>query len=97
MSDKSARAAYDAVRRARKEKAKRDEQLDDKRRKLKEQLESREKAAKEKSEEQTQKLKKNKEEERFQSEIERLRKEGNKLLEQEMEFINEQVRIEKKR
>lgn len=97
LSDKSARAAYDAVRKARREKAKRDEQLDDKRRKLKEDLEAREKAARERADEQTQRMRKDKEEERFQSEIERLRKEGNKLLEQEMEFINQQIRLEKKR
>ena len=60
-------------------------------------LESREKAAKEKSEEKTQKLRKNKEEERFQDEIERLRKEGSSLLEQELEFINEQIRSETKK
>jgi curved DNA-binding protein CbpA len=97
LSDKSARASYDAVRKARREKVKRDELLDDKRRKLKDQLESREKAAKEKSEEKTQKLRKNKEEERFQDEIERLRKEGSFLLEQELEFINEQIRSETKK
>ena len=85
------------MRRARREKAKRDNLLDDKRRKLKEDLESREKVAKEKSEEKTKDLKKNKEEERFQTEIERLRREGNKLLEQEMDFIDQQVRMERKR
>lgn len=97
LSDKSARAAYDSVRRALKEKEKRYEQLDEHRRKLKEQLESREKASKEKSEKQIQKLKRNKEEEHFHFEVERLRKEGNHLLEQEIELINEQIREEKKR
>jgi len=97
LADKSARAAYDAVRRARREKAKRDELLDDKRRKLKEQLESREQAAREKAARQTNEMRKNKEEENLSKEIERLRNEGSKLLEEEMNFINEQLRMEKKR
>ena len=97
LADKSARAAYDAVRRARREKVKRDEQLDDKRRKLKEQLESREQAAREKAMKQTSDMRRNKEDETLSKEIERLRREGSKLLEEEMNFINEQLRMEKKR
>ena len=97
LADKNARSAYDAVRRARREKVKRDELLDDKRRKLKEQLESREQAARDKAARQTSEMRKNKEEENLSKEIERLRREGSKLLEQEMNFINEQVRMEKKR
>jgi DnaJ family protein C protein 17 len=93
LSDKSARSAYDAVRRARRDKAKRDELLDDKRRKLKEQLESREQAFRNK----TQQIKKNKEEDLLAKEIERLRREGSKLLDEEMNFVNEQVRLESKK
>lgn len=91
LSDKSARAAYDAVRFAKREKAKRDEQLDDKRRKLKQDLERREQQAREKVE----LIQKSKVEERLQKEIERLRREGNKLLEEETELINEQIRKSK--
>lgn len=97
LADKTARAAYDAVRRQKREKAKRDALLDEKRRKLKEDLEKREAAAKEKFEKKTEVLKKSREEEWLQKEVDRLRKEGSKLLEEEMNFINQQVRMEKKR
>jgi DnaJ family protein C protein 17 len=97
LTDEAARKAYDNVRRQKKEKAKRDEQLDDKRRRLKEQLEAREKKAREKFDEQTQVIKKTKEEEALQKEIERLRKEGSKLVEEEMEYVSQQMRMENKR
>lgn len=97
LADKTARAAYDAVRRQKREKAKRDALLDEKRRKLKEDLEKREAAAKEKFEKKSEVLKKSKEEEWLQKEVDRLRKEGSKLLEEEMNFVNQQVRMEKKR
>ncbi|RMZ98359.1 dnaJ -like protein [Brachionus plicatilis] len=97
LADKTARAAYDAVRRQKREKAKRDAMLDEKRRKLKEDLEKREAAAKENFEKKVDVLKKSKEEEWLQKEVDRLRKEGSKLLEEEMNFINQQIRMEKKR
>lgn len=97
LADKTVRAAYDAVRRQKREKAKRDALLDEKRRKLKEDLEKREAAAKEKIEKKSEVFKKSKEEEWLQKEVDRLRKEGSKLLEEEMNFINQQVRMEKKR
>lgn len=97
LTDKGARSAYDAVRRQKKEKVKRDEQLDDKRRKLKQDLERREEAAKEKAEKQMNELRKSKVEENFKAQIERLRREGNKMVEEEMELINQQIRLEKKR
>jgi DnaJ family protein C protein 17 len=95
LTDKSAKSAYDAVRKQKREKAKRDEMLDGKRRKLKEELESREQAAREKQEQQTTQMRKNKDEERLQNEIDRLRKEGSRLLEEEMNYINEQLRLDK--
>jgi DnaJ family protein C protein 17 len=97
LTDEAARKAYDSVRRQRREKAKRDEQLDGKRRKLKEDLEAREKKARDKFNEHTEVIKKTKEEEELQRQIERLRKEGSKLVEAEMEFVSEQVRMDKKR
>ncbi|CAF0798959.1 unnamed protein product [Brachionus calyciflorus] len=97
LADKTARAAYDAVRRQKREKAKRDQQLDEKRRKLKEDLERREAEAAAKYEKKTEIYKKSKEEEWLQKEVDRLRKEGSKLLEEEMNFINQQIRLEKKR
>lgn len=95
LADESARSAYDAVRKAKREKQKRDEQLDDKRRKLKQDLESREKAAREREIQKHDKMRKSREEENLQHEIDRLRKEGSKLLEEETNFINEQIRLEK--
>ena len=95
LTDKSAKSAYDAVRKQKREKAKRDEMLDGKRRKLKEELESREQAAREKQEQQTAQMRKNKDEERLQNEIERLRKEGSRMLEEEMNYINEQLRLDR--
>jgi DnaJ family protein C protein 17 len=97
LADEAARKAYDNVRRQKKEKAKRDEQLDGKRRKLKEELEAREKKARDKFAEHTEVIKKTKEEEALQKEIDRLRKEGSKLVEEEMEYVSQQMRMEKKR
>lgn len=97
LSDEAAKAAYDAVRRQKREKAKRDQQLDEKRRKLKEDLERREAAGRDRAQKQTEELKRTKEEEWLKKEIDRLRKAGSKLLEEELNFINEQVRQEKKR
>ena len=97
LADKSSKAAYDAVRKARREKAKRDEHLDEKRKKLKDALEQREKSFKEQFQKKTEAMNRTKEEERYQNEVERLRNEGSKILEEEMNFINEQIRLEKKR
>lgn len=72
----SSKAAYDAVRKARREKAKRDEMLDGKRKKLKDALEEREKWARDKAEKQTEQMKRSNAEERYQKEVDRLRNEG---------------------
>lgn len=95
LVDKSARAAYDAVRKQKAEKAKRDEQLDDKRRKLKEKLEAGERAARAKQEAQLAQMRQSQGEDLLQKEIERLRREGSRLLEEEMNIINEQLQREK--
>ena len=97
LADKSSKAAYDAVRKARRDKAKRDEHLDEKRKKLKDALEQREKCFKEQFQKKTEAMNRTGEEERYQNEVERLRNEGSKILEEEMNFINEQIRLEKKR
>ena len=97
LADKSAKAAYDAVRKQKREKAARDQQLDDKRRKLKEDLERREKEAKGRFEQKTQQLIRTKEEENLKKEIDRLREEGSRILAEEMEKINEQIRLDRKR
>lgn len=90
LLDDAARAAYDRVLRAKKEAALRNQQLDSKRKKLKEDLEARErrgisgyKLAKDKSPDEI-----------LKEEIERLRKEGSKQVEEEMEYVLRQVKEE---
>lgn len=117
LTDKSARSAYDAARRAKREKAARDSQMDAKRREMKEKLESREKAARERAEQQAEKYgqyffcffpfkppdslnrplrqRQDRAEEAFYNEIERVRKENRRLLEEENNKIFEQLRQEK--
>lgn len=95
LTDAAAKAAYDAVRRNRRERAARLEKLDDKRKKLKMDLEARENQATKSATvtTATTTVTTNKtDEERFQREIERLRKEGSKLLEEEMNIINEEIK-----
>ncbi len=79
LATESSRKAYDTVRRARREKAKRDELLDDKRKKLKDALEQREQLARENAAKQTEAMKKSKAEENYQKEVDRLRTEGSKV------------------
>ncbi|XP_065161478.1 dnaJ homolog subfamily C member 17 [Atheta coriaria] len=83
LTDESARKAYDRLLKGRKEAAIRHSELDSKRRKLKEDLEAREKAAVSgqggKSAAQL-----------FKEEIDRLRKEGSKQVEEEMELMRKQ-------
>lgn len=96
LTDISARSAYDKVLHARKAAEIRNTQLDSKRQKLKADLEAREKAAS---------IAHNKRgsyhveartpEEIFQEEIDRLRKEGSKLLEEEQEAMRRQLFEEK--
>lgn len=115
LADKSARAAYDAARKAKREKALRDSQMDIKRREMKEKLENREKAARELAEQKADKyalknylffsnpysysyfirVRQDKAEEAFYNEIERVRKENRRLLEEENNKIFEQLRQEK--
>ncbi|KRT80316.1 Chaperone [Oryctes borbonicus] len=88
LTDESARKAYDKVLKARKEAALRHRALDSKRQRLKENLEAREKSSvkfgKQKSAEEI-----------LREEIERLRKEGSKQVEEEIESITRQIRREK--
>lgn len=85
LTDELARKAYDRVLKARKEAAIRHKQIDSKRQKLKEDLDARERNFK---------LGNNKvktPEEELKDEIERLRKEGSKQLEEEMEAMMKQL------
>ncbi|CAG0879851.1 unnamed protein product [Darwinula stevensoni] len=81
LLDSSARTAYDKLLKAREAAAVRHRQLDAKQKKLKEDLEAREKAA------ESHRTAYKSEEERFQAEIERLRKEGSQVLKAEQESL----------
>ncbi|GFT92810.1 dnaJ homolog subfamily C member 17 [Nephila pilipes] len=87
LTDKAARAAYDKVLNARKAAQIRHRELDSKRKKLKEDLEAREKAAQEYDEKHSAA--------NLQKEIERLRQEGSKLLEEEKERLHQEILKEK--
>jgi len=86
LIDETTRRAYDNVLKARKAAELRSRQLDGKRRKLKDELEEREKAAKFEEF-----FDKKTEEEKLAREIERLRKEGSRQLEQEQEKLRQEL------
>lgn len=89
LIDDLARAAYDKVLKAREESKLRHQQLDSKRRKFKEDLEERERQAA--SLRNKSKSKKSPEQE-LREEIERLRKEGSRQVDEEMEYIMKKVK-----
>lgn len=82
LTDDAARFAYDKVLKAKKEAALRHKEIDSKRRKLKEDLELREKRAGHAAKSADQLLK---------EEIERLRKEGSKAVEEEIEYVKRKL------
>ncbi|KAK4872685.1 hypothetical protein RN001_014714 [Aquatica leii] len=82
LTDESARRAYDRILKGKKEATLRHKQLDGKRRKLKEDLEAREKDATNDNASNSKKLK---------EEIERLRKEGSRLVQEEMEYVKNKL------
>ncbi|NXK68910.1 DJC17 protein, partial [Sylvietta virens] len=91
LTDAAARAAYDKVRRAKKEAAARTQKLDDKRKKVKLDLEAREREAQSRE---------NEEEEiritrSLEEEITRLREEGSRQLEEQQRLVREQIRLER--
>ncbi|PNF23592.1 DnaJ subfamily C member 17, partial [Cryptotermes secundus] len=94
LTDESARAAYDRVLNAKKAAKLRHRELDSKRRKLKEELEAREQQA-EKFAKQYHGYISKTDEQKLQDEIERLRKEGSKQVEQEQEYVRQQIIQEK--
>ncbi|XP_029643052.1 dnaJ homolog subfamily C member 17-like [Octopus sinensis] len=89
LTDISAKAAYDKIWRAKKAAIIRNKELDSKRKKLKEDLEARENAYEQ------QKAKEAASYINLQAEIERLQKEGSKLLAEEQEYLKEQMKQEK--
>ncbi|XP_063146013.1 dnaJ homolog subfamily C member 17 isoform X3 [Candoia aspera] len=93
LTDAAARAAYDRVRKAKKQAAERTQKLDERRKKVKLDLEAREREAhsrvsKEEEIEITRTL---------EQEIQRLREEGSRQLEEQQKLIQEQIRLEKER
>lgn len=85
LTDDAARSAYDKVLKGKKEAALRHKELDSKRRKLKEDLEFREKQAESRS-------KSNKSADQLlKEEIERLRKEGSKAVEEEIAYVTRKL------
>ncbi|XP_034485908.1 dnaJ homolog subfamily C member 17 [Drosophila innubila] len=93
LTDVTARAAYDKVLKAKKAAELRTKQLDSKRQKLKEELEQRERAALHKLQAgQPYSTVRKSDEEVLQEQIERLRREGSKLLEEEQLAMREQLK-----
>ncbi|NXH94009.1 DJC17 protein, partial [Pachycephala philippinensis] len=91
LTDAAARAAYDRVRRAKKEAAARTQKLDEKRKKVKLDLEAREREAQsQENEEEEVRITRSLEEE-----IIRLREEGSRQLEEQQRLIREQIRLER--
>ncbi|XP_066494464.1 dnaJ homolog subfamily C member 17 isoform X2 [Tiliqua scincoides] len=93
LTDAAARAAYDKVRKAKKQAAERTQKLDERRKKVKLDLEAREREAQ---------AQVSKEEEiqitrTLEQEILRLREEGSRQLEEQQKLIQEQIRLEKER
>jgi len=88
LTDEATRLAYDNLLKARKAAELRVRQLDSKRRKLKEDLEEREKIHTEEL------VSRYQEEDKLAKEIERLRKEGSRQLEEEQETMRRQMRDE---
>ncbi|NXD59710.1 DJC17 protein, partial [Corvus moneduloides] len=91
LTDAAARAAYDRVRRAKKEAAARTQKLDEKRKKVKLDLEAREREAQcQENEEEEVRITRSLEEE-----IIRLREEGSRQLEEQQRLVREQIRLER--
>lgn len=88
LTDEKARAAYDKVIAAKKQAKERVRQFDAKRKKLKEDLEAREEAYK-RSLDPTYNTKSD--EEQLKAEIERLKKEGSRQVEEEVAFVKKQI------
>ncbi|NXJ77530.1 DJC17 protein, partial [Trogon melanurus] len=91
LTDAAARAAYDKVRKAKKQAAERTQKLDEKRKKVKLDLEAREREAQaHESEEEEIRITRS-----LEQEIIRLREEGSRQLEEQQRLILEQIRLEK--
>ncbi|XP_069713291.1 dnaJ homolog subfamily C member 17 isoform X3 [Phaenicophaeus curvirostris] len=91
LTDGAARAAYDKVRKAKKQAAERTQKLDERRKKVKLDLEAREQEAQaHESEEEEVGITRS-----LEQEIIRLREEGSRQLEEQQRLIREQIRLER--
>ncbi|XP_025928925.1 dnaJ homolog subfamily C member 17 [Apteryx rowi] len=91
LTDAAARAAYDKVRKAKKQAAERTQKLDERRKKVKLDLEAREREAQTReSEEEEIRITRT-----LEQEIIRLREEGSRQLEEQQRLIQEQIRLER--
>lgn len=93
LLDESARAAYDKVLNVKKAAQLRNKELDSRRKRFKEELEAREKQAQEDAA--VYKGTTKTAEDKLQAEIDRLRKESSKLLEEEIAYVQEQITKER--
>ncbi|XP_045152027.1 dnaJ homolog subfamily C member 17-like [Echinops telfairi] len=91
LTDVAARAAYDKVRKAKKQAAERTEKLDERRKKVKLDLEAREREAQAHGSEEEEKRSTR----TLEQEIECLREEGSRQLEEQRKLIQEQIRQER--
>ncbi|KAK3925733.1 DnaJ-like protein subfamily C member 17 [Frankliniella fusca] len=91
LIDEQARAAYDKVLNGKKAAKLRHRELDEKRKKLKEDLEARERTATDANAAGNKKQDIKTDEEKLQAEIERLRKEGSRQVEEEVELVRQQL------
>ncbi|XP_027781195.2 dnaJ homolog subfamily C member 17 [Marmota flaviventris] len=89
LTDAAARAAYDKVRKAKKQAAERTQKLDEKRKKVKLDLEAREQQAQARGSEEEEESQNTR---TLEQEIARLREEGSRQLEEQQKLIQEQIR-----
>uniref|UniRef100_A0A8D1EP84 DnaJ homolog subfamily C member 17 n=1 Tax=Sus scrofa TaxID=9823 RepID=A0A8D1EP84_PIG len=92
LTDAAARAAYDKVRKAKKQAAERTQKLDERRKKVKLDLEARELQAQTHGSEEEEESRSAR---TLEQEIERLREEGSRQLEEQQRLIQEQIRQER--
>ncbi|XP_008070919.1 dnaJ homolog subfamily C member 17 [Carlito syrichta] len=92
LTDAAARAAYDKVRKVKKQAAERTQKLDDRRKKVKLDLEARERQAQAQGSEEEEESRTTR---TLEQEIERLREEGSRQLEEQQKLIKEQIRQER--
>ncbi|XP_054421550.1 dnaJ homolog subfamily C member 17 [Pteronotus mesoamericanus] len=92
LTDTAARAAYDKVRKAKKQAAERTQKLDERRKKVKLDLEARERQAQAQGTEEEEESRSTR---TLEQEIERLREEGSRQLEEQQRLIQEQIRQER--